>query len=46
MNFYSEERKDDILYDIRQAIDMILQWKAHILRSENQDVAKTELINT
>ena len=32
MSFYSEERKDDILYDFRQATDMILQWKAHILR--------------
>ena len=25
---------------------MILQWKAHILRSENQDIAKTELIKS
>ncbi len=46
MSFYSDEQKDDILYDIRQAIDMILQWKAHILRSENQDIAKTELIKS
>ena len=46
MSFYSEEQKDDILYDIRQATDMILQWKAHILRSENQDIAKTKLIKS
>ena len=46
MNFYSEEQKDDILYDISQATEMILQWKAHILRSENQDLAKTELIKS
>ena len=46
ISFYSEEQKDDILYDIRQAISMILQWKAHILRSENQDIAKTELIKS
>ena len=25
---------------------MILQWKAHILRSENLDIAKTELIKS
>lgn len=46
MSFYSIEQKYDLLYDIRKAIDMILQWKAHVLRAENQDMAKKELIKS
>ena len=39
ISFYSQEQQEDILYDFVQAKNHIFDWKAHILRSENQDLA-------
>jgi len=41
---YSKEQQDDILYDIERAKSDIFQWKAHILRSINQDNAKQDAL--
>lgn len=45
VQFYSRDQQEDMLYDAAQAQDMVLQWKAHILRAENQDRAKTDAVN-
>ncbi|PFX16270.1 hypothetical protein AWC38_SpisGene19477 [Stylophora pistillata] len=37
---YSSEQRDDLLYDFKLAITDILEWKAHIVRSINQEAAK------
>lgn len=39
-NMYSAEQCDDFLYDLHQAKELIFTWKAHILRSENQEDGK------
>lgn len=44
ISFYSTEQKEDLLHDASQARDMVLQWKAHILRAENQDQAKVDVL--
>ena len=44
VQFYSQDHKEDLLYDAAQAQEMVLQWKAHILRAENQDLAKTDAV--
>ena len=41
-NPYSNEQRDDLIYDFMQARTDILQWKAHILRSINQEAAKQD----
>ena len=41
---YSKQYQEDLLYDFEQARTNILQWKAHILRSANQDKAKQDII--
>ena len=41
---YSKEYQEDLLYDFEQARTDILQWKAHILRSVNQDKAKQDVM--
>jgi hypothetical protein len=41
-NPYSNEQREDLLYDFKQARSHILQWKAHILRSVNQEAAKQD----
>lgn len=46
ISFYSTEQKEDLLHDASQAQDMVLQWKAHILRAENQDQAKVDALKT
>ena len=43
-SMYSEEYQEDLLYDFEQARTAIFQWKAHILRSVNQDKAKQDVI--
>ena len=35
-----EQNRDDLMHDFLQAKDAIFAWKAHILRSENQEKAK------
>ena len=42
--FYSQDHKEDLLYDAAQAQEMVLQWKAHILRAENQDLVKMDAV--
>ena len=44
VQFYSTDQQDDLLYDVVQAQNSILQWKAHILRAANQDRAKTDAL--
>lgn len=39
-----EERREDILYDVKNSKKSIEKWKAHILRSENQDRAKQDAL--
>ena len=41
---YSKEYQEDLLYDFEQARTDIIQWKAHVLRSVNQDKAKQAVI--
>ena len=41
---YSQEQREDHLYDFKQAETNIYQWKAHILRSVNQEEAKQETL--
>ena len=44
LNFYSTEQQADLLYDIEKASDAIVQWKAHIIRSVNQECAKQDIL--
>lgn len=44
--FYSQEHRDDVLYDLGMAKRSILDWKAHILRSCNQEKAKQDILQT
>ena len=44
VQFYSQDHKEDLLYDAAQAQEMVLQWKAHILRAKNQDLAKKDAV--
>ena len=46
LRFYSTEQQEDLLYDFLQAKKHILDWKAHILRSENQDQAKQHVLRS
>lgn len=39
------EQRDDIMHDLRQAEKDIMEWKAHILRSVNQEKGKEEMIS-
>ena len=38
--FYNKDHQEDMLYDFAKAKNDILNWKAHILRSCNQEKAK------
>ena len=44
LNFYSKDHKDDLLYDIEKALDAVNKWKAHIMRTVNQEMAKQDII--
>ncbi len=44
VTFYSDEQKDNFLYDIEKATNSVLDWKAHIMRSVNQERAKRGII--
>ncbi len=46
VQFYSHDQLEDTFYDANQAKEMVLQWKAHILRAENQDRGKTSVVNS
>ena len=43
-HLYSQEQRDDLLYDFTNAKNAILLWKSHILRSVNQESAKQEVL--
>ena len=45
-NPYNQEHREDLLYDFERARSDIQQWKAHILRSINQDEAKQDVLKT
>ncbi|XP_068721563.1 uncharacterized protein [Montipora capricornis] len=40
------EKDDDLLYSYSQAVQAINSWKAHLLRSVQQDKARTDVFNT
>ena len=42
ISFYSKDHQEDILYDFVKAKQSILDWKAHIRRSCNQEKAKQD----
>ena len=42
---FSQEKREDLLRDFNQAQDSILKWKAHILRSVNQEKAKQQVLD-
>ena len=42
--FYGNDQKEDLLHDFRLAKKAILAWKAHILRSENQESGKQAVL--
>lgn len=44
--FYSTEQQGDLLYDFLQAKKDLFDWKAHILRSENQEQAKNDVLSS
>lgn len=41
---YSNDQRDDLAYDFEQAKSDILIWKAHIVRSINQEKAKQDIL--
>ena len=41
---YSKEQHDNLLYDFGKSINFINEWKCHILRCENQEIAKQSFI--
>ena len=43
---YSSEHRDDLLYDYKLAQTDIFEWKAHIVRSVNQEAAKQDQLKT
>lgn len=43
-SMYSKEYQEDLLYGFEQARTDIFRWKAHILRSVNQDKAKQDVM--
>lgn len=43
-NPYNQEHREDLLYDFERARSDIQQWKAHVLRSINQDEAKQDVL--
>ena len=42
--YYSNEQKDDLIYDFNKAAKSICEWKSHIMRSANQVRAKQDII--
>ncbi|CAB3992571.1 Hypothetical predicted protein [Paramuricea clavata] len=43
--FETEEQKEDLVWDFKKSRDNILHWKAHVLRSVNQERAKQDIAN-
>ena len=38
------QQRGDLLYDVKKAKGHVEEWKAHLLRSENQDLAKRDAL--
>ena len=45
-NPYNQEHREDLLHDFERVRSDLQQWKAHILRSINQDEAKQDVLKT
>jgi len=43
---YSSEQREDLLYDFDRAKSGILLWKAHVIRSINQQEAKQDALRS
>ena len=43
-NFESEDDKDEAVFLVQRAREAITAWKAHLLRSINQDRAQLEVL--
>ena len=43
-SMYSKEQHDNLLYDFEKSVNFINEWKCHILRCENQEIAKQSFI--
>lgn len=46
VSFYGKEHQEDIAYDLLQAKQHKFDWKAHILRFGNQDLAKQDVLRS
>lgn len=44
VEFESEDQKDDIQYSLSQSVKALEEWKKHLLRSVNQDRARSHVI--
>ena len=44
LNFYSQTQQDDLMYDIEKSSNAIVQWKAHKMRSVNQESTKQDIL--
>ena len=44
ITFYRKEQQEDLLYDLEKASGSIYQWKAHIMRSANQESDKQDVL--
>ena len=42
--FYGKEQQEDVLYDFQPSRKAISLWKAHIVRTTNQERAKQEIL--
>ena len=41
-----KDRADDLQHDVKIAVSHIFQWKAHVLRAQNQDQIKQKILAT
>ena len=46
INLYSDEQKEYLKHDLTQAREIIFQWKSHIIRAENQERAKQNVLSS
>ena len=46
VQFYNHNQLEDTLHDANHAKEMVLQWKAHISRADNQDRGKTFAVHS
>ena len=41
-----KKQTDDLQHDVNGAASKIFEWKVHILRAQNQDQAKQQIVNS